>query len=75
MPIRAVLFDKDGTLLDYHRTWGPINLAAAELAAAGDRNLADRLLSLGGMERASMVTRPGSLLAAAHPLAAFASES
>ena len=33
MPIRAVLFDKDGTLLDYHRTWGPINLAAAEIAA------------------------------------------
>ncbi len=66
MPIRAVLFDKDGTLLDYHRTWGPINLAAAELAAAGNRNLADRLLALGGMERASMVTRPGSLLAAAH---------
>lgn len=66
MPIRAVLFDKDGTLLDYHRTWGPINLAAAELAAAGDRDLADHLLALGGMDRTSMITRPGSLLAAAH---------
>lgn len=66
MPIRAVLFDKDGTLLDYHRTWGPINLAAAELAAAGDIVLADRLLEIGGMDRSSMITRPGSLLAAAH---------
>lgn len=66
MPIRAVLFDKDGTLLDYHRTWGPINLAAAEIAADGDGLLADRLLALGGMDRASMITRPGSLLAAAH---------
>ncbi|SCM74096.1 HAD-superfamily hydrolase, subfamily IA, variant 1 [uncultured Pleomorphomonas sp.] len=66
MPIRAVLFDKDGTLLDYHLTWGPINVAAADIAAAGDRVLADRLLVLGGMDRTSMITRPGSLLAAAH---------
>ncbi|WP_370673838.1 HAD family hydrolase [Pleomorphomonas sp. PLEO] len=66
MPIRAVLFDKDGTLLDYHLTWGPINVAAADIAAAGDLDLADRLLTLGGMDRSSMVTRPGSLLAAAH---------
>lgn len=66
MPIRAVLFDKDGTLLDYHLTWGPINVAAADIAAAGDRDLADRLLALGGMDRANMTTRPGSLLAAAH---------
>jgi len=66
MPIRAVLFDKDGTLLDYHRTWGPINLAAAELAAAGDAALAERLLHVGGMDRESMITRAGSLLAAAH---------
>ncbi len=66
MPIRAVLFDKDGTLLDYHRTWGPINLAAAELAADGDAALAERLLDIGGMDRTSMITRAGSLLAAAH---------
>ncbi|MCM5560138.1 HAD family hydrolase [Pleomorphomonas sp. JP5] len=66
MPIRAVLFDKDGTLLDYHRTWGPINLAAADIAAAGDELLAGRLLALGGMDRTSMITRTGSLLAAAH---------
>lgn len=66
MPIRAVLFDKDGTLLDYHLTWGPINVAAADIAACGDRALADRLLAVGGMDRDTMVTRPGSLLAAAH---------
>ncbi len=66
MPIRAVLFDKDGTLLDYHLTWGPINLAAARLAAAGDPVLADRLLEIGGMDRQSQITRAGSLLAAAH---------
>ena len=23
MPIRAILFDKDGTLVDFQRTWGP----------------------------------------------------
>lgn len=66
MPIRAVLFDKDGTLLDYDRTWGPINIAAAELAAAGDAALFDRLLAIGGMDRATGVTAGGSLLAAGH---------
>jgi phosphoglycolate phosphatase-like HAD superfamily hydrolase len=35
-----VLFDKDGTLLDYRRTWEPINREAATLAAGGDPVLA-----------------------------------
>ncbi len=68
MPIRAVLFDKDGTLLDYNLTWGPINVAAAEIAAGGDPVLADRLLAEGGMDRVTMVTRSGSLLAAGHTI-------
>jgi phosphoglycolate phosphatase len=46
-PIKAVLFDKDGTLIDYRATWLAANLAAAsELAeAAGqERGFADELL-------------------------------
>ena len=35
-PLRAILFDKDGTLLDYEASWGPINVAAADLAARSD---------------------------------------
>ena len=46
-PIRAILFDKDGTLIDYRATWLPANRAAAsDLAAAAGREgaFADELL-------------------------------
>lgn len=59
-----MLFDKDGTLIDYHRTWGPINEAAAALAGAGDAALTHKLLDIGGMDAATGLTRPDSLLAA-----------
>ena len=36
LKISAILFDKDGTLLDYHLSWQPINARAALWAAAGD---------------------------------------
>lgn len=62
--IRAILFDKDGTLLDYEKTWGTINRAAAALAAHGDHALAMRLLDIGGIDPASGLTRADSLLAA-----------
>ena len=32
--IRGILFDKDGTIIDYWRTWVPINREAALYAAA-----------------------------------------
>lgn len=63
-PIRAILFDKDGTLLDYEKTWGGINRAAARLAARGDEVLAARLLAIGGVDPASGLTQAGSVLAA-----------
>jgi phosphoglycolate phosphatase len=62
--IKGVLFDKDGTLLDYHRTWAPINRVAADLAGAGDHALAARLLDIGGMDASTGITRPDSLFAA-----------
>ncbi|WP_440996086.1 HAD family hydrolase [Arhodomonas sp. SL1] len=64
--VRGVLFDKDGTLFDYHRTWGPVNRAAALEAAGGDAALAERLLVIGGVDPASGRAAGGSLLAAGH---------
>jgi len=52
MTIRGILFDKDGTLLDYGATWMPANRAAALAAARGDRALAERLLIAGGYDPA-----------------------
>lgn len=63
--IRGILFDKDGTLLDYHRTWMPANRAAIGMLADGDTELCDRLLALGGWDAASGRVRSGSILAAA----------
>lgn len=62
--IRGVLFDKDGTVLDYWKTWVPINRRVALFAANGDAALAERLLDLGGHDPATDIVRSGSPFAA-----------
>jgi phosphoglycolate phosphatase len=64
-PIRAILFDKDGTILDYFRTWVPINREVTLFAAGGDQTLADQLLRLGGQDPVGDDLAPNSLLASA----------
>ncbi len=61
--IKAVLFDKDGTLLDFHQTWAATNRAAANLAASGNPDLASRLLKLSGMDETTGQIAPDSLFA------------
>jgi phosphoglycolate phosphatase len=62
--IKGVLFDKDGTLLDFHATWMPAYVSAAVAVSrdAGRSELADRLLEIGGYDRRSGRCDPGSPL-------------
>ena len=62
--IKGILFDKDGTLLDYDESWLPVNRELAVIAARGDAELADRLLLACGMDPVTGHIVPDSLLAA-----------
>ncbi|WP_275789222.1 HAD family hydrolase [Pararhizobium gei] len=62
--ISGILFDKDGTLLDYVKSWVPVNYELARIAADGDAGLARRLLLAGGMDPDTGHVLPDSLLAA-----------
>jgi phosphoglycolate phosphatase len=63
--IAGLLFDKDGTLLRYDESWGPVNREAARIAAdGGGAELEERLLIACGMDPVSGKTRPDSLFAA-----------
>lgn len=64
--IKAILFDKDGTLVDFDKTWAHTNRKAALLAADGDAVLADLLLSECGMDPVTGKTRADSMFAAAN---------
>jgi phosphoglycolate phosphatase len=62
--IRGILLDKDGTIIDYWRTWVPVNREAALYAARGDAALAAELLRLGGHDPDTNRITPGAPLAA-----------
>lgn len=62
--IAGILFDKDGTLLDYARSWVPVNYEIARIAARDDADLAAALLRATGMDPDTGVVTPDSLLAA-----------
>jgi phosphoglycolate phosphatase len=63
--ISAILFDKDGTLIDFDKSWEPVNRKAAIYAAGGDMAMADRLMRACGMDPSSGKVEPDSLMAAA----------
>jgi phosphoglycolate phosphatase len=62
--IKGILFDKDGTLIDYGRTWVPIHKEVALHAARGDAALADELLRRFGQDPDTGAVTPDSVLAA-----------
>jgi phosphoglycolate phosphatase len=68
MTIRAILFDKDGTLIDFQRTWGPATHTVIAQLAAGDDDAYRRLAAVSGFvadERRFLVGSP--LIAGATP--------
>lgn len=66
--IAGILFDKDGTLLDFDASWGPVNRDVALMAADGDQALADHLLLACGMDPVSGEIVPDSLFAAGNTI-------
>ena len=62
--IRAVLFDKDGTLFDFFATWAPAYEALARHTAGDDPAMVERLMTLGGRDPATGRFAPSSILAA-----------
>lgn len=62
--IKGILFDKDGTLVDFDATWSAVADLMAMEAAEGDRGRADALLSAAGLDFAARRFRPDSIFAA-----------
>lgn len=63
--VRALLLDKDGTLIDYAKTWVPINRRVATYAARGDEVIRDDILRSGGHDPITDIVAAGSLFAGA----------
>jgi phosphoglycolate phosphatase len=49
VPIRAILFDKDGTLVDFQRTWAPAVEGVLQHLARGDDALYRKLAAVSGL--------------------------
>lgn len=63
-PIRAILFDKDGTLIDFERTWFAFSYGMAKWAADGDEAKARHLMDIGGYDWNTERFRANSVIAA-----------
>jgi len=63
--IELVIFDKDGTLIEFHPMWGGwVGKLGERLSKATGRPLVEQLFSLMGVDRGSGVVHPHGLLAA-----------
>jgi phosphoglycolate phosphatase len=63
-PIKGLLFDKDGTLFDFHSEWHVPATAAADYVAGGDPVIRDAMLLASGYNPVTSHFASGSLIAA-----------
>ena len=68
MAIRGILFDKDGTLIDFPSTWEPVLRSLALEFAKGDRASADELMAAAGYDHGLRRFKAGSVWAAGNTL-------
>lgn len=68
MAIRGILFDKDGTLIDFPSTWTPVLQALALEFAKGDQARADELMVVAGYDHPQRCFKQGSIWAAGNTL-------
>lgn len=64
MPLKAILFDKDGTLIDFDATWGPAAYEVMRALARGDPRKLDALMAVSHYVEAERRFRPTSPLVA-----------
>lgn len=62
--MHGILFDKDGTLLDFEATWLPLLNAVVRDLARGDEDVAEAMLIKGGFDPETGRFRAGSTIAA-----------
>jgi len=62
--MRGILFDKDGTLIDFDSTWLPVYRTVVLHLADGDQKTATRMLERSGFDARSGRSRSGSIIAA-----------
>lgn len=60
MPFDAILFDKDGTLVDFDQTWGPAAYEVMKTLAAGDEGAFRRLAEVSGFDPRALRFSPDS---------------
>jgi len=64
MTIKAVLFDKDGTLIDFLGTFGPATFKVIESLADGDEAMMHSLANASDFDLATLKVSPNSVLIA-----------
>ena len=68
MAIGGILFDKDGTLIDFPATWLPVLKALALEFSGGHQPLTEELLIVAGYDRERDALRGGSIWAAGNTM-------